>query len=113
MLWKLSRHPNFIGVKEFGGNETINELALDGILSWTGHDADFHDGLWNNNCHGVISETANVLPVVMRDLLRAENPELFKKVLPLMRWLSEEPNPIGISTLLAMCGACEPVFRGD
>ena len=24
VLWKLSRHPNFIGVKEYGGNETID-----------------------------------------------------------------------------------------
>lgn len=113
MLWKLSRHPNFIGVKEYGGNETIDKLAEDGILSWTANDADFHDGLWNHKCHGVISETANVLPVVMRDLMNSENPELAKKVLPVMRWLSEEPNPIGINTLVAMTGVCEPVFRGD
>lgn len=30
-----------------------------------------------------------------------------------MRWLSEEPNPIGVTTLLAMCRACEPVFRSS
>lgn len=61
-------------MREYGGNEVIDQLADDGILSWTGKDEDFHDGLWNHNCHGVISDTANVLPRVMRNLMTGENP---------------------------------------
>ena len=28
-----------------------------------------------------------------------------------MSWLFEQPNPIGVNTMMAMTGMCSPVFR--
>ena len=71
---KLAEHPNFIGVKECAGNERIKRHYENGILSWTGNDDSYHEGVWGgSNCHGVISVTSNVLPGVMRSLTDSQN----------------------------------------
>ena len=113
LIDELAEHPNFLGVKECAGNDRIKRHADKGILSWSGNDDEYHEGVWGgSNCHGVISVTSNVLPGVMRQMTDARNDELSEKVTPFMNWLFEEPNPIGVSTMMAMCGMCKPVFRG-
>ena len=48
----------------------------------------------------------------MNDLMsNGPNPELRDRLLPLMKWLFAQPNPIGLNTMLAMLGCIEPVFR--
>lgn len=109
---KLAEHPNFIGVKECAGNERIKRHSEKGILSWSGNDDEYHEGVWGgSNCHGVISVTSNVVPCVMRSMTDSRNDELSEKVSPFMSWLFEEPNPIGVSTMMAMSGMCSPIFR--
>lgn len=39
------------------------------------------------------------------------NPQLRDKLQPLMKWLFEQPNPIGLNTALAMLEVAKPVFR--
>ena len=37
--------------------------------------------------------------------------DLNDELQPLISWIFQQPNPIGINTLMAMLGVCEPVFR--
>ena len=109
---ELAQHPNFIGVKECAGNERIKRHHEQGILSWTGNDDQYHEGVHGGfNCHGVISVTSNVAPAIMRSLTDNHNEELSDQVSPFMSWLFEQPNPIGVNTMMAMTGMCSPVFR--
>ncbi|KAG2258782.1 hypothetical protein Bca52824_078076 [Brassica carinata] len=40
-----------------------------------------------------------------------EKLELNSKVMPLIDWVFQEPNPIGVNTALAQLGVARPVFR--
>ncbi|CAK8560985.1 unnamed protein product [Lathyrus sativus] len=40
-----------------------------------------------------------------------KNPALSSKLLPLIGWLFQMPNPIGLNTALAQLGVVRPVFR--
>jgi len=55
--------------------------------------------------------TANIVPGLFKELMMKRNDALNKKLGPLFSWLFQEPNPIGVNTMLMMLGACEPVFR--
>lgn len=99
-------------MKECAGNERIKRHYDNGILSWSGNDDEYHEGVWGGyDCHGVISVTSNVVPRIMRSMTDNRNDELAEEVAPFMNWLFEEPNPIGVSTMMAMCGMCKPIFR--
>lgn len=107
----LSKHPNFIGVKECTGNERIGYYEKQGIACWSGNDDECFAGRHEYNSHGVISVTSNILPHVMRELMDKPNKELNQEVQALMGWLFCEPNPIAINTALMMTKAVKPVFR--
>lgn len=107
----LSKHKNFIGVKECGGNERIAHYEKQGIACWSGNDDESHDGRHLFGSHGVISVTSNIVPGLMRQLMDNKNIELNNSLQDLIQWLFCEPNPIGINTALMMTGAVSPNFR--
>lgn len=107
----LSKHKNFIGVKECGGNERIDYYEKQGIACWSGNDDESHAGRHKHGSHGVISVTSNVIPKLMRQLMDNENEALNQKLQSLMQWMFCEPNPIPLNTALMMTKAVKPVFR--
>lgn len=111
LIEPLSKHKNFIGVKECTGNERIAYYEERGIACWSGNDDESAAGRHQYGSHGVISVTSNIVPNLMRQLIDAPNDSLQQSMQPLMQWLFCEPNPIGINTALMMTGAVAPIFR--
>ncbi|MBA6292181.1 4-hydroxy-tetrahydrodipicolinate synthase [Colwellia sp. MB3u-70] len=111
LIEPLSKHKNFIGVKECTGNERIAYYEERGIACWSGNDDESAAGRHQYGSHGVISVTSNIVPNLMRQLIDAPNDSLQQTMQPLMQWLFCEPNPIGINTALMMTGAVAPIFR--
>jgi len=111
VIEELAKHKNFCGVKECMGNDRIKLLSDKGIACWSGNDDQCHDGRHGSGGVGVISVTSNVVPGLMKKLMTEKNDDLNKKMGPLFGWLFEEPNPIGVNTMLMMLGASPPVFR--
>lgn len=107
----LSKHENFIGVKECAGNERIAHYEKQGIACWSGNDDESHAGRHQYGSHGVISVSSNIIPGLMRQLMDAENVELNNRLQALMQWLFCEPNPVAINTALMMTGAVDKNFR--
>ncbi|NQY64951.1 MAG: 4-hydroxy-tetrahydrodipicolinate synthase [Alteromonadaceae bacterium] len=107
----LSKHENFIGVKECSGNERIAHYEKQGIACWSGNDDQCFDGRHKFGSHGVISVTSNIIPGFMRKLMDENDAELNERLKGLMGWLFCEPNPIAISTALMMTGAVSANFR--
>ena len=107
----LSKHENFIGVKECAGNERIAHYEQQGIACWSGNDDEAHDARHLHGAHGVISVTSNIVPKQFRSLMNECNDDLNQSLQPLISWLFCEPNPIAINTALMMTGAVKPVFR--
>ncbi|GAA0816614.1 4-hydroxy-tetrahydrodipicolinate synthase [Colwellia asteriadis] len=111
----LSKHENFIGVKECAGNERIAYYEKQGIACWSGNDDESYVGRHTHGSHGVISVTSNIVPGLMRQLMDkdnlAETAKLNQQLQGLMQWLFCEPNPIAINTTLMMTGAVPKNFR--
>ncbi|KAK3604025.1 hypothetical protein CHS0354_026826 [Potamilus streckersoni] len=111
VIEELAEHENFIGVKECIGNDRIAYYERKGIMCWSGNDDQCFSGRHTYKSHGVISVAANFLPGVFRTLMDKNNNELNELLQPFLKLLYNEPNPIGINTLMAMAGLCRPVFR--
>jgi len=112
LMLKLAEHENFAGVKECEGHERIAGYTKEGVVCWSGNDDEAHDSRYEHGAVGVISVTSNVIPGLMHELMfEGANPELRDRLAPLMSWLFAQPNPIGVNTMFAMTGACQPVFR--
>jgi 4-hydroxy-tetrahydrodipicolinate synthase len=111
IIAQLAPHPHFCGVKECSGHERIKLYSDQGIMCWSGNDDQCHESRHVHGGLGVISVTSNVVPGLMRDLMRERNDALNEKLSPLFKWLFTEPNPIGVNTLLMQLGAASPVFR--
>lgn len=108
----IADHPNMAGVKECVGNDRIKEYTEKGIVIWSGNDDECHDSRWSYGATGVVSVTSNLVPGLMHELMfQGKNPSLNSKLLPLFKWLFQEPNPIGLNTALAQLGVVRPVFR--
>jgi 4-hydroxy-tetrahydrodipicolinate synthase len=107
----LSKHKNFIGVKEFGGNERIAHYEKQGIACWSGNDDECFEGRHKHGSHGVISVSSNIIPSIMRNLMDVNEPKENQRAQGLMQWLFCEPNPIAINTALMMTNAVEANFR--
>ncbi|GER53087.1 4-hydroxy-tetrahydrodipicolinate synthase [Striga asiatica] len=108
----LAQSPNLAGVKECVGHARVGEHVGNGIVVWSGNDDECHDSRWDYRGKGVISVASNLVPGLMREMMfGGKNPGLNARVLPLVRWLFEEPNPIGVNTALAQLGVVRPVFR--
>ncbi|XP_020586882.1 4-hydroxy-tetrahydrodipicolinate synthase 2, chloroplastic-like isoform X2 [Phalaenopsis equestris] len=112
VVGKISANPNMAGVKECVGNDRIKEYVGGGMAIWSGNDDECHDARWSYGAVGVISVTSNLVPGLMHELMfGGKNTSLNSKVMPLVKWLFGEPNPIGLNTALAQLGVIRPVFR--
>ncbi|MGB0495168.1 MAG: 4-hydroxy-tetrahydrodipicolinate synthase [Kangiellaceae bacterium] len=112
IIESIATHPNFIGVKECGGNQRIAHYEKQGIACWSGNDDEAFDSKHQHNSHGVISVTSNLLPKLMKRLMDSANEsDLNQQLQPIFKWLFCEPNPIAINTALGMTGAIKPIFR--
>ncbi|CAN6698056.1 unnamed protein product [Malus baccata var. baccata] len=108
----LAQSPNFAGIKECVGTDRVQEYTGKKIVVWSGNDDECHDSRWSHGATGVISVTSNLVPGLMRQLMfGGKNPSLNAKIMPLVKWLFQEPNPIGLNTALAQLGVVRPVFR--
>jgi 4-hydroxy-tetrahydrodipicolinate synthase len=107
----LSKHKNFIGVKECGGNERIAHYEKQGIACWSGNDDECFEGRHKHGSHGVISVSSNIIPSIMRSLMDDNDPKENQRAQGLMQWLFCEPNPIAINTALMMTNAVDANFR--
>lgn len=112
VIHKLSQSAYFAGIKECMGNDRIEHYTDNKIVAWSGNDDQCHDARWSHGATGVISVTSNLVPGLMRQLMfEGKNSALNAKLLPLIDWLFQEPNPIGLNTALAQLGVVRPVFR--
>lgn len=112
VISKISRNLNMAGVKECVGNDRIKGYADEGVMTWSGNDDECHEARWVYGAVGVISVTSNLVPGLMHELMfEGKDESLNSKVMPLVKWLFDEPNPIGLNTALAQLGVIRPVFR--
>lgn len=111
VITKLAKHSNFVGVKECMGNDRIKLLSDQGIACWSGNDEQSYECRHLYGGVGVISVTANVVPGLFKKLMTEKDDALNEKLNPLYAWLFEEPNPIGVNTMLMQMGVAPPVFR--
>ncbi|XP_044484545.1 4-hydroxy-tetrahydrodipicolinate synthase, chloroplastic-like [Mangifera indica] len=108
----LAQSANLAGIKECVGNDRVEQYSDNGITVWSGNDDQCHDARWNHGATGVISVTSNLIPGLMQELMfGGKNPSLNSKLMPLVEWLFQEPNPIALNTALAQLGVVRPVFR--
>ena len=83
-----------------------------GLKVWSGNDDDMHFCRHVLGAQGSISVAANVVPGLYHQLLFGERDDaLNEELAPLVKWLFDEPNPIGVNTLLMQLGACGPHSR--
>lgn len=117
----LSAHPNIIGIKDatadLGRLDDGLGAAKDGFVFSSGDD--------NTACafmlmggHGVISVASNLVPKTMAAMVRAamlanlrEATAAHRSLVPLLRALGLETNPLPIKTALAIRGALSEHFR--
>jgi len=112
VIMAISDYPNMAGVKECVGHERIKHYTDKGIAIWSGNDDECHDSRWQHGATGVISVASNLVPGLIYSLMyEGENATLNEKLLPLMKWLFCQPNPIALNTALAQLGVARPVFR--
>ncbi|XP_059634007.1 4-hydroxy-tetrahydrodipicolinate synthase, chloroplastic-like [Cornus florida] len=112
VIHTIAQSPNLAGVKECVGNDRVEQYTNSGIVVWSGNDDQCHDARWGHGATGVISVTSNLVPGLMRKLMfGGKNPSLNTKLVPLVEWLFDEPNPIAVNTALAQLGVVRPVFR--
>ncbi|KAM0935024.1 putative 4-hydroxy-tetrahydrodipicolinate synthase [Dioscorea sansibarensis] len=112
VIHAVSQNPNMAGVKECAGNDRIKGYADEGIVTWSGNDDECHDARWMYGAAGVISVASNLAPSLMCSLMfDGVNSSLNSKMMPLIKWLFHEPNPIALNTALAQLGVVRPIFR--
>lgn len=110
----LSEHPNIVGVKEASGDLSLFSrtrlLCGDGFQIWSGND-DQVVPMMALGAAGVISVAGNLIPAQMvrlTELCRTghypEAAALQLRLLPLLRALFSEVNPIPIKTAMALTG---------
>ncbi len=120
-LGRLSRVPNIVGVKEASGSlaQVIEVIAASGpdFAVYAGDDI-LTLPIMAVGGKGVITVAANVVPrqfAEFADALLAGDLErgrtLMHRLLPLVRALGLEVNPIPVKTALAMMGKCAEEFR--
>ena len=117
----LADHPNIVGVKEASGNiSQIADVAAavgDRMALYSGNDDQITPVLSLGGV-GVISVLSNVLPKETGAICRlfregrvAEAAELQVRLMPLIRALFSDVNPIPVKEAMAMMGWCTPELR--
>ncbi|MEE0742540.1 MAG: 4-hydroxy-tetrahydrodipicolinate synthase [Emergencia sp.] len=118
---KLSKHPNIVGIKEASGD--ISQIAR--IAALCGKDFDLYSGnddqtipIMSLGGVGCISTAANIIPAeyhqMTADFLRGRYKSAAKmqlKMIPLIRALFAEVNPIPVKAALNIMGRIEKEYR--
>jgi 4-hydroxy-tetrahydrodipicolinate synthase len=119
---KLAReHKNIVGVKEASGNleqmSRIKALCPDGFDLISGDDG-LTLPILSIGGTGIISVVANVVPRDVANLVKefqkgnvAKAQSLHYKLLPLIKAMFIETNPIPVKTAMGILGMCEPSLR--
>jgi 4-hydroxy-tetrahydrodipicolinate synthase len=106
-IHKLAAIPNVIGVKDASGDLSTAIEILAGVgpefRLWSGDDL-LTLPILAVGGFGVISVTSNTAPASMLNLVQTKNPRELYALLPLMRALFVESNPIPIKAAMQMCG---------
>eukprot|EP01047_Picozoa_sp_COSAG01_P006645 COSAG01_NODE_243_length_20572_cov_24.956137_17_plen_252_part_00 len=135
-MMSVAGHQHFAGVKECMGRERIQAYSDLGVTTWcvggsvcrpqfpasqqpegtrararSGNDDECHETRHEAGCQGVISVTSNLVPALFSQMMKEPSPEVAAQCEDLINWLFEEPNPIGVNTMMMMLGMCQPVFR--
>lgn len=114
-------HPNFVGVKEAGGDMfTLSQLIKyrpEGFLILSGDDITAFPTM-SLGADGVISVIANAYPFEFSEMIRcalrgdfAEGAKLHLQLLDIHPWLYTEGNPAGIKGALEEMGFCSREVR--
>lgn len=116
-LAALADHEMIVGMKEASGDmvQIMEELRLcgDKIAFYAGSD-ELTAPMMAMGGQGVISVAANIAPALMRQMTHAPLPQaaqLNLRLLPLIRALFAEVNPIPVKSAAAMLGLCENRVR--
>lgn len=120
-LARLAEIDNIAGVKEATGSvdQALDVIRLcgDSLALYSGEDSLVYS-LMTIGGKGVITTTGNVAPRAMADLAEAclredwaTGRRIQFELLPLMRSLFSETNPIPVKTALALIGRCGPELR--
>lgn len=118
---ELSRHPNIVGIKEASGD--ISQICR--IASLTGKNFDIYSGNDDETIPimavggiGCISTVANIIPAdyhrMTADFLKGDFKTAARmqlKMIPLIRAVFKEVNPIPIKSALHMMGFIEKEYR--
>jgi 4-hydroxy-tetrahydrodipicolinate synthase len=118
---KMAEHPLIVGVKEASGSldqvSRIVELAGDRITVLSGDDS-LTLPMMSVGGRGVISVISNLVPAKQIALVRAALAGDFAtaralhfELLPLLRVLSVETNPIPVKAAMALTGRCDAEVR--
>ncbi len=121
VMLELAKHPLLCGFKEASGDINhacrLFELLGDGIAIYSGND-ELVLPMMAMGARGVISAAANVIPEQMHALalsyLRGEITScrrLQMALLPLIRALFSDINPIAVKAALSMMGRAEDILR--
>lgn len=113
--------PNIVGVKEASGNldqmSRIRHLCPKEFILISGDDGLTLPVLAIGGT-GIISVVANIVPRDVADMVAAyekgnikKAQELHYKLLPLVKAVFIETNPIPVKTAMGMLGMCEPTLR--
>ncbi|MFM2420269.1 MAG: Dihydrodipicolinate synthase [Pseudomonadota bacterium] len=120
-IGRLAQLPNIVGVKEASGSldqaSRVVELCGPGFAVLAGDDSLTLPIMAVGGC-GVISVVSNLLPKNLMRLVNAANAGDYKTaraehyvLLPLLRALFLETNPIPVKAAMAMLGACQNEMR--
>lgn len=118
---RLAEHEHIVGIKEASGDlaqvAEICRRTSDDFAVLSGNDAATLPLLSVGGC-GVISVVGNVVPERVRKLITTwskgnpmEAQTVHEELLPLIRAMFWEPNPIPVKTALSMMGLCEEELR--
>ena len=118
---RLAEIKNIIGVKEASGSleqmSRIRKLCPKGFLLISGDDA-LTLPVMSIGGVGIISVAANIIPCDVADMCAAfekgnikKAEELHYKMLPLVKAMFLETNPIPVKTAMALMGLCEGNLR--
>lgn len=117
----LALHPNTAGIKEASGSivyaEELLDICSEELPLYCGND-DAITALMALGSSGAISVCSNIVPMQTRALTRACMSGCFDEarntqfaLLPLIRLLFSQVNPIPVKATLSMMGMCHDVLR--
>ena len=117
---RLAQHPNIVAIKEAAGSvERVSAIKsrLPDFTVLSGDDS-LALPMMSVGAEGVISVASNVIPKEMGDMVRLAREGRFvearayhAKYYRLFHDLFIDVNPVMVKEALALCGACERVFR--